>query len=94
VWAIIVTCAHVHVVWQTDGATPLYAAASREGHVEVVRALVAAGAAVNPATVRDDGGGAWCCGMIASVSSFVFMCVSVECGLHWLNQRMESCRFR
>jgi ankyrin repeat protein len=41
------------VVWQTDGRTPLYAA-SASGHVEVVRALVGAGAAVNQASVRDN----------------------------------------
>ncbi len=43
----------VCVVWQTDGSTPLYAA-SLNGHVEVVRALVEAGASVNQAKVRDD----------------------------------------
>ena len=35
---------------QTDGATPLFIA-SQERHVEVVRALVELGAAVNQATV-------------------------------------------
>ena len=45
-------------VWQTDGCTPLYVA-SESGHVEVVRALVGAGAAVNH-WVRDDCGGGWC----------------------------------
>ena len=49
----------VCVVWQTDGLTPLYAA-SHNGHVEVVRALVGAGAAVNQAAVREDLGGCWC----------------------------------
>ncbi len=48
--------ARVPVVLQTDGGTPLYVA-SQNGHVEVVRALVGAGAAVNQAWVRDD-----CCG--------------------------------
>ena len=43
-------------VWQTDGTTPLYAACLK-GHVEVVRVLVATGAAVNQARVRDDWGG-------------------------------------
>ncbi len=46
-------------VWQTDGVTPVYAA-SQNGHVEVARALVGAGAAVNQARVRDDCGGSWC----------------------------------
>jgi ankyrin repeat protein len=49
----------VRVVRQTDGLTPLYAA-SENGHVEVVRALVGAGAAVNQADVRDDWGCFWC----------------------------------
>ena len=49
----------VSVVWQTDGVTPLYAA-SDHGHVEVVRAVVGAGAAVNQAEVCDDCGGCWC----------------------------------
>ena len=44
-------------VWQTDGCTPLFVA-SENGHVEVVRALVGAGAAVNQARVRDGCGGA------------------------------------
>ena len=35
---------------QTDGTTPLYTA-SREGHVEAVKALVELGAAVNQAKV-------------------------------------------
>jgi hypothetical protein len=43
----------VSVVWQTDGTTPLYTACLN-GHVEVVRALVGAGAAVNQANVCDD----------------------------------------
>ncbi len=51
--AIIVLWVRLYVVWQTDGCTPLYAA-SGNGHVEVVRALVGAGAAVNQAAVRDD----------------------------------------
>jgi ankyrin repeat protein len=49
----------VCAVWQTDGAIPLHAA-SNTGHVEVVRALVGAGAAVNQAAVREDLGGYWC----------------------------------
>jgi ankyrin repeat protein len=52
----------VCAVWQTDGWTPLHAA-SQEGHVEVVRALVGAGAAVNQAAVREDLGGYWCSGV-------------------------------
>jgi hypothetical protein len=54
----------VCVVWQTDGFTPLYAA-SHNGHVEVVRALVGAGAAVNQADVRDDRGVCWCSVVLA-----------------------------
>ena len=58
-WAAIVGSVRVSGVWQTDGCTPLYIA-SDSGHVEVVRALVGAGAAVNQARVRDDCGGCWC----------------------------------
>ena len=50
------------MVWQTDGWTPLHAA-SQDGHVEVVRALVEAGAAVNQAAVREDWSGCWCLGV-------------------------------
>ena len=46
------------MVRQADGYTPLYIA-SEKGHLEVMRALVGAGAAVNLASVRDDGGGVW-----------------------------------
>ena len=49
-------CVHVSGVLQTNGCTPLYAA-SLNGHVEVVRVLVGAGAAVNQADVCDD----WAC---------------------------------
>ena len=52
-WAAIVGSVRVSGVWQTDGCTPLYVA-SQKGHVEVVRALVGAGAAVNQARVRED----------------------------------------
>jgi hypothetical protein len=64
VWAIVVQCvrASVCVVWQTDGWTPL-CIASQNGHDEVVRALVGAGAAVNQATVREDWGGCLCYGV-------------------------------
>jgi ankyrin repeat protein len=48
----IVRCFYVAAACQTDGTTPLYIA-SLHGHVEAVRALVEAGAAVNQAKVRD-----------------------------------------
>ena len=57
VWAIV-WCARVSAAWQGAGSTPLFMA-SRNGHVEVVRALVQAGAVVNQATVREDWGGCW-----------------------------------
>ncbi len=46
-------CACVSAAWQTDGTTPLYIA-SQNGHVEVVRVLVGAGAAMNQPKVRDE----------------------------------------
>jgi hypothetical protein len=52
----------VCVAWQTDSFTPLYVA-SEKGHVEVVRALVVAGAALNQATVREDLSRCWCSGV-------------------------------
>jgi hypothetical protein len=45
----------VFVPGQSGGATPLFAA-SKHGHIEVVRALVGAGADVNQAHVRDYNG--------------------------------------
>jgi hypothetical protein len=42
------------MVSQADNSTPLYVA-SKGGHLNVVKALLRAGAAVNEATVRDDG---------------------------------------
>jgi hypothetical protein len=51
-----VTHAFVSVAGQTDGRTPLFVA-SQNGHVQVVRALLGAGAAVNQATVREHGAG-------------------------------------
>ena len=65
VWAIVVLCVlcvRGCVVWQADATTPLYIA-SHNGHVEVVRALVGAGAAVDQAAVREDLGGCWCLGV-------------------------------
>ena len=74
-------CVSVCVVWQTDGWTPLYAA-SDNGHVEVVRTLVGAGAAVNQATVCEDLGGCWYlgawivgCGIAACACAALCACV-------------------
>ena len=55
-------CVRVSAAVQTDGRTPLYVA-SQKGNVEVVRALMGAGAAVNQARVREDWGGCWCSGV-------------------------------
>jgi hypothetical protein len=47
-----------HVTFQTDGTTPLYVA-SEEGHVECVRGLLGAGAAVNQENVGCSSSMAW-----------------------------------
>ncbi len=52
----------LRVVLQADGATPLYAA-SLDGHVECVMALLDRGAAVNHATVGDCSSMARHCGV-------------------------------
>jgi hypothetical protein len=44
------------MVEQGDGCTPLYVA-SHNGHMDVVRALLGTGAAVNQVTVRGQGDG-------------------------------------
>ena len=62
-WAAIVGSVRVSGVRQTEGSTPLLIA-SQNGHVEVVRALVGAGAAVNRATVRDMSGGLYADGRV------------------------------
>jgi hypothetical protein len=41
------------MVWQSGGDSPLYIA-SKEGHVNMVKALLRAGVDVNETTVRDD----------------------------------------
>ena len=46
--------AGLSMVSQADDSTPLYVA-SKEGHLNVVKALLRAGVAVNEAMVRDDG---------------------------------------
>ena len=67
-------------VLQTEGTTPLYAACLND-HVEVVRVLVATGAAVNQARVRDDWRGCLYSvlrGLLALGSSVrVFLCECV-----------------
>ena len=50
-----------HVVFQTNGATPLYIAC-QNGHVECVRALLGSGAVVNQATVGCERSMSWSCG--------------------------------
>jgi hypothetical protein len=54
-------CAVCRVVWQTDGATPLFLA-SEDGHVECVLALLRGGAAINQATVGSVWSTTWPCG--------------------------------
>jgi hypothetical protein len=60
----------VCLVGQTDGCTPLLVA-SQNGHMDVMRALVGAGAAVNQARVRGHGAGC----MQSSFVDCVCMCV-------------------
>ena len=62
-WALILWCVFVCVVWQTYGWAPLYVA-SEEGHVQVVRALVEAGAPLNQADVGDHCGDCCCCSCV------------------------------
>ncbi len=101
--AIIVGCACVRMVWQATSGTPLLVA-SQKGHVEVVKALVGAGAAVNQATVRDrdEWGDCWCSGErgllvfvlnAACVCSFTCLCVHVSvCGVCVaFGTEVESC---
>ncbi len=57
------------VVWQTNGATPLFVA-SQNGHVECVRALLDGGAAINQAKV-------------GSTSSIARHCGGRVCGSVW-----------
>jgi hypothetical protein len=95
VWAIIVLCVCVCVVWQTDGLTPLYAA-SHNGHVEVVRALVGAGAAVNQARVREDMSGCWCSGVrgwldVGSQHARAALCACVCARVCWVCMAIERC---
>ncbi len=78
----------VCVVRQNDGRTPLYIA-SLNGHVEVVRALVGAGAAVNQAKVRYYLGGCWCSGVcgwldVGSQRERVAVCLCV-CFRVWMD---------
>ena len=76
-----VLCVLVCVAWQTDGATPLYAA-SQEGHVEVVRLLVGSGSAVNQARVREDWGWCWCLGAWVIGADDVAACMRVQLCVH------------
>ncbi len=94
---IIVPCVLVFAILQTDGWTPLHAA-SQEGHVEVVRALVGAGAAVNQAAVREDLGGCWCSGVrlwlafgiAACACSFVCVICVCVCGVCMVIERCDA----
>jgi hypothetical protein len=95
VWAIKVLCVLVCVVWQTDGLTPLHAA-SWQGHDEVVRALVGAGAAVNEAAVREDLGGCWCSGVrgwldVGSQHACAALCACVCVRVCWVCMAIERC---
>ena len=73
-WASILRSVRVCVVCQTNGGTPLYAA-SQNGHVEVVRALVEAGAAPNQGKVRNEVfGWAWMIGVDIALCVCIFVC--------------------
>ena len=93
-------CVSVCAVWQTNDWSPL-CAASHNGHVEVVRALVGAGAAVNQAAVREDWSGCWCSGVRgwlvfgsqrvrAALCSCVALVASMASETAVLMQRMKS----
>jgi hypothetical protein len=62
-----------HVVFQTDGATPLFIA-SQNGHVECVRALLSGGAAINQAMVGCASSRARHVGVAGGVRSCVWDC--------------------
>ncbi len=62
-------------VCQTDGSSPLFVA-SLNGHVEVARALVGAGAAVNQARVRDD---CWVAASVRLCASSVVWSAACKC---------------
>ena len=72
---LAVTCV-VSVAEQTDGCTPLYIAC-KFGRIDVVRALLAAGAAVNQAMVRYR----WRWGnAVLSGGLCLFVCTNVNMG--------------
>ena len=96
---VLVLCVLVCVAWQTDGATPLYAA-SQEGHVEVVRLLVGSGSAVNQARVREDWGVCWYLGVRgwlvfgsqhARPALCTCVCAWYLCGMHGVGDVRYSC---